>query len=137
MIDACFYYEVPSNPDVKTSFQKFADSSYEEIQNIDKLVSKLASAEKELGTLSNSVRIYSGIWKFPVFFFNIEDVSPETFTHYFERLLEMTDPLFPFNVESSKEGYKIIQKGVRSKYKVSLKRTFRDGKNLVVNSVKA
>jgi len=139
MVKARFYFEPPRNSKPKNFIMKELDNSYKEINNVERLVTRLSSAEGELRNFSlesEDAKIHSGEWSFPCFLFSIKSAEPEHFQYCVRRLLEITDSLFPFKVESSKKGYELIQNGAKSKYEISLKRFFGSGRKIIINSTK-
>ncbi|MBR9701929.1 hypothetical protein GOV13_03325 [Candidatus Pacearchaeota archaeon] len=119
MVNACFYYGVPIEDKKRTFLEGFFSDETTYIENILPLVVKLAEAKEELAK-DNRWKVHAGESKFPQFFFNIETTN--NLLAASKRLFSITDPLFPYLVESSKMGYSILEEFLDNEYNGSLKR---------------
>lgn len=125
MVNARFYYEAPY---IKTKgFLGWIKNEHEQrqIENVNNLTSKLVKAKEDVTTnFPYPKEIYSGIIDFPLFYFNIENVSSENFHLILNRLFDTTSPLFPEFVESKKEGYEIIDNFLNSHFRAHLEKRY-------------
>ncbi|HLD55473.1 MAG TPA: hypothetical protein VJB35_04400 [Candidatus Nanoarchaeia archaeon] len=122
MTNATFYYNVPTPNQERSFLQKvFQCDEKRLIENINSLVSKLGTAKKEL---SNDSRwgVHCLELNFPIFSFNIDSKSNLYLAS--EKLFEITAPIFPYLVNSNKEGYDILERFLKNNYAGKLKKQF-------------
>jgi len=123
MTNATFYYDVPLNEETPKSFWKefWASNQRHEIGNINRLVLKLDEAKKELSGDSRW-GVHCLELNFPIFSFNID--SKNNLYLASEKLFEITAPIFPYLVESNKEGYEILERVLKNNYAGKLEKQF-------------